>query len=379
MIEDGASEESEVADPTRGGISRRRVLAGAAWAAPAILIATAAPAAAGSAPVAGRVLLVPSSLAASMVESVFRVTGAIAYADGDPASPDADVTNVVMEVTFPADRVSPGFVDVTTAGWTYVPPVDPPVAGTPVTFTFAWSGALSTNGVTAPLEASIPKSVSLEPASVTFTARGDSGAPNLPSSDSATIPVVVGANLTLNSGPAAIRYQQAEGIDVFQYAFDGTTRWAGPYYPIGSTATGITVTARIPVAKSTGDLIEQFIGTRLDPAIRSGRWFVWLVEVVYTYVPDLTSAFQITSTLQFALKSLEGATDIATLRTEGIAAGCAAYEQRLGPSNLDYVSANWDRDPATLGRRVGQPRRGSRCRGIDPASTAPARTHRDRR
>ena len=331
-----------MADPTSGGISRRRVLAGAAWAAPAILIATAAPAAAGSQPVAGRVLLDRSSIAASMVESVFRVTGAVLYADGDPASPDLDVTKVFMEITFPADRVSPGFVQVTTPGWTYMPPVEPPPAGAPVTVTFAWSGALSTNGLTGPLEATIPKSVSLESASVTFTARGESGEPPIPSSDSETIPVVVGANLTLNSGPAAIRYQQAEGIAVFQYAFDGTTRWAGPYYPIGSTATGITVTARIPAAYSTGDLIPQYIGNGWTLQSGPGDGSSGFYEVVYTFVPDLTSSYQITSTLQFALQSSAGKTDIATLRTEGIAAGCAAYEQRLGPSNLEYVSSNWD-------------------------------------
>jgi hypothetical protein len=321
---------------SEGGISRRNVILGATWSAPVILIATAVPAAAASEAVAGAVGL--TGLAATMVESNFRVLGAVTYVDPSP-DPDLPVTNVTLAVQFPSDRVSPGSAQAVSTQWEYLNRID---AGGVSTFRFQWLGADLLPGptsVTAPLEAIFPKTVSLEPLSATFIAGGFSdGSPVSPVSQ--PVPVLVGANLVLNSEGASIRYQQTGGINQFQYAFDGTTRWAGPYWPIGATATGIKVTARIPTANSTGAFTEQFRGNGWSaptgPTVVNGNY-----EVSYTYTPDLTADFQTTSTLQFALGTvLPGVINIATLRTEGQASGITASDQRVGPASL--ALADWD-------------------------------------
>jgi len=259
------------------------------------------------------------------------------------------VGDIVMKVSLPTNRLAIGFAAQAGPGWgLFRVETDPGNAlNTLYHFSLIGGTLTATNPFTPPLDATIAKfDTNLDPVEVTVRGDGYSqGDDFTPGGDvpfvTQTLPIAVGTNLTLAVGVSAIRYQQTEGFEQFIYAFDGTTRWAGPYWPIGAEATGIKVTARIPQTNASNDLVEQFRGdgwsTPIGPVAVDGMW-----EVVYTYSIPLTSSFQTTSTLQFALKSLAPAANIATLRTEGVAAGCKAYEERPGPQSLDYANSNWD-------------------------------------
>lgn len=322
-----------VAEESGGGLSRRRVLQGTAWSVPAIMIAAAAPAAAaGSDPVAGGVVLV--DLTAAMTETLLSVGGSVAYVG---ASGDLPVTGVVVGVRVPADRLTANPVSVLTPSWQPVSNDDSTPAET--VFTFMWMGAAldAANPITLPFEAQLSKAGPLNPLTVTFTADGLSGpTADVPvPQDSQDVDAVIGANLVLNVGESAIRYQVHDGAaGTFRYHYTGSTRWAGPYYPPGTPATDITVTARIPYANSTGVLVATALGAgwslNSGPTLIGGQW-----RVVYKYDTALQSGADTTTNLEFGLiAKLPAATYVTNLRTEGVAAGTTVYDSLVGPHSV---------------------------------------------
>lgn len=131
-----------------GDVSRRRVLATAAWAAPAIVIASALPAAAASQPPT------PSTLALSSVGLTrssqlilqplgiayyFNTTASVAVSGGSASS-------LTLTVAYPSNVVAANAVSVTSGGaWQLTGST---VSGTQRVFTFAYSQAVAAGSAT---------------------------------------------------------------------------------------------------------------------------------------------------------------------------------------------------------------------------------------
>jgi len=303
---------------------------------PAVLVAVGLPAGVASVVEPGGIAL--ADTAASMTDMQLGVTATVGYVgDGQPL-PDQPVDPVEVRILVASDRVS-GPAEILTALWTATAPVSD---GTTTTYLFTWiGGALSAdNPATLPLTVKIHKSASIDPLSVTVQATGMSNGSSVPPANWSALATIV-ADLVLNTNPA-IRYQQdtveAEEEDYEPepiYAFDGSTRWAGPYWPEGATATLIRVTARVPVENSTGVLIEQFVGSGWEKTTPAPVLVAGAYQIVYEFDQPLTSTLQNTSTLQFAL-GLIGVPviDVAVLQTEGLSAGVASKDLQTGPKSL---------------------------------------------
>ncbi|WP_062296272.1 hypothetical protein [Demequina maris] len=178
-----------------GAVSRRRIVQGAAWATPAILVATAAPALAASPAVTGGLVL--AGVSANQNETVFTVKATAAYVgDGAPHA-DYPVSQVKMRIAVPAARLGTGTPTTPTAGWTYV---STETVGTTKVVVYAWSGDVTATATTAPLVASIPKTTDRTATSLTVEARGTSNASSVQSL-SVTAPVGAYSLLKFNSNP----------------------------------------------------------------------------------------------------------------------------------------------------------------------------------
>ena len=335
-----------------GGISRRRVLAGAAWTAPAILIASAAPAIAASLPVPGAIAL--TGALASMVDTQLRVSGAVAYSGNGDAIDDYPVTEVLIVVRVVTRRLTANPSVLLTPLWEEFDR-QPFRQFTDVTFRWLGDPLTSSNPLTLPLEAYLSKSGSLAPLTATFTASGvSSGVPV--STAPQAVAVVLGAELALNANkPVGYQknYNDGTGQKIEVYAFDATTLWAGPYFAITPQVTGVTVTARVPEALSTGRLLGDTIGpdwTLLTtPTVVEGYW-----QAQAQYSRSLGPLWQNTSTLRFVFEvNGEPQEFVAGLRTAGVCVGQTAVDQASGPSNV-LVSDVWD-DSVFVGGEIKTP------------------------
>ncbi|WP_156158983.1 hypothetical protein [Demequina gelatinilytica] len=118
------------------GVSRRRIVQGAAWATPAVLIATASPPAAAS-QTPGAVSLATSTFVASGVNSVLTlVVTNSGVAGSEP------LTGTQVTVTVPASQVTAAPVSSSGSGWVLTGPT---TSGTSVIYTATYAASIATS------------------------------------------------------------------------------------------------------------------------------------------------------------------------------------------------------------------------------------------
>ncbi|WP_062521686.1 hypothetical protein [Demequina silvatica] len=179
-----------------GAVSRRRIVQGMAWSAPAVLIATASPAAAASPAVTGGLVL--AGVSAIQDTTTFTVRATAAYVgDGAPQA-DHPVSLVKVRIAVPAARLGSGTPSTSSAGWAYES--TEAQVGATRTVVFAWTGDVTAAAPTAPLVASIPKTTDRTATSLTVRAAGTSNTASVQSSDT-TAPVGAYSVLAWNYGP----------------------------------------------------------------------------------------------------------------------------------------------------------------------------------
>lgn len=301
-----------MADASSGGIDRRRVLAGIAWTTPAIVLAVGVPQAAASGENAAGLTLVDAG--GNVTTDTLTLGAAITYVA--PANPQAPVTNLTATFVIPNGQVSTATAPVP-AGTFWTAAGAPVVGATDTTFTFVYSGSDLTSGSpTAQIAVQFARTGNVVPFNATIRANGESA--TVPVEASQVVPIGVGATIVFNVTPPT----QAQSNYLGQgpaNVFFGTTRWAGPYYPVGVAVAGVACIAKIPVENGTGRLFEGTIGagwTRtVGPSEVDGYWYVR-----YDYGPAISSSNQNTTELQFGLERKPDplpSPNSAVLRTQG--------------------------------------------------------------
>ncbi|MGC4175667.1 hypothetical protein [Demequina sp.] len=239
-------------------ISRRRVVQGAVWATPAVLVATALPAAAASPPVLGGVVITGAS--AAMNTANFFVTATLAYAGDGPPHADHPVGTVRFTVTLPTSRVVAGTPGVTALGWSYVGSAP---QGANTVYTFAWNGQdlSSAQPATQQVTVKIPATASIDPINIPLNATGISNGLSVPAT-SVVVSAGVGADLVVdNASIGFITWMPKPGGGQQNgYRMQGQGRWAGPYYPVGGSISNLLLVIRIPAAYTDGTYQVETLG-----------------------------------------------------------------------------------------------------------------------
>lgn len=312
-----------------GGISRRRVIQGAAWSAPAILIATAVPAAAASTD-PGQIAL--TDVHANLVTNMLTVTASIAWS-GDPTN--AEVNPVIASVVVPTTIVASPTPTVGTGYWAYL---DTTVEGAFTVFRFQYLAGAVTSALspTQPLQTQISRVGDYT--SVDVTVRGDgTSLGNAVPQVTQTVTTTVGAEIVFNVVPPT----QAQSNFMSSgpaYVFYGQTRWNGPYFPVGADVTNLSVVARVPVENSTGVLVigDLGVGWSLveEPVEVGGFW-----RVQFNYTGTIGTSNPTSGSLQFGLLAT-GPTptlNVGVLRVEGrtVPSNSLVFAQAQGPTVLD--------------------------------------------
>jgi len=322
-------------------LSRRRVLIGAAWATPVVLVATAVAAAAASG-LPGTLALYQPSTVLSATTMYARMS--IAFAgDGGP-SPDLPVTTVKARISVPTNRVTANVAPaVTGAGWSYFGRTS--ASGTTV-FTFNWVGSdLShVNTSTTELVAAIPKPTSMNTLNVTYTAHGFSNAVAVPTMTQ-TAAAVNSAVIAFAAGVAnRVVYQTSftpvgGGASFPAYRMRAHIRWgnytANVNRPASEPITNGLVEVAIPAAYTTGaryDRTATSVGagwTLLSgPTLSGGVW-----RLTYAYSGSLTAASRNATSLDFMMRAVAPkALNVVTLTATGLSAGVATTSTHVGPS-----------------------------------------------
>ena len=173
------SEGHVMAENSSGvGVSRRRIIQGAAWATPAVLIATAAPSAAASPPKLGGLALV--GVSAAMNATSLFVHARLAYVGDGAPSPDFPVSAVRLEITVPT---IPGWRRHANGVRNGLELLDVVHLGTPTPSSRSCGAVRISRPSASPtteLVATIPKAASVVALSVTLTGRGTSNAVAVP-------------------------------------------------------------------------------------------------------------------------------------------------------------------------------------------------------
>lgn len=210
-------------------ISRRRVLQGVAWAAPAIVIASAVPAAAASTDPYVLAVLGASARRVASNSGPFQleVQAAVAQASGDQA-----VSNVTMRVEFPAALIpwnSTPTLHSSSTGWTLT---SQGVTGAVTAFTYSYNSALS-SGVTTTLKLTATLNVYSDfAANVTFVANAGTTPPvNAPVAQATATAPAVGV-------PGQMMMDQVGGWSDSNHIYPqyNGPRWNGPWSPVGGEA-----------------------------------------------------------------------------------------------------------------------------------------------
>jgi len=312
------------------GVSRRRVVQGVAWSVPAVLIATAAPAAAASPAVQGRIALTGSS--AAMNTANFFVTTNVNYlGDGSP-HPDYPVSGITIEVAIPTNRVVAGSPGVAALDWSYVGSI---ASGGITRYTFQWNGLplSSTSPATSRVTVRVPATTSLDPVDITITGRGTSnGAAVTPAV--ATVAAVMGADLVVDDATIEyIEWMPAPGGGTQNgYNFRGKGRWHGPYDPEGSNITNLELVIRIPQANTDGTYQVAKLGAgwslQQAPTLKSGVW-----EARWRFANAIGNANRNTTDWEIRFKALgPKQLNVATSALSGLAAGSPNYFAWHGPA-----------------------------------------------
>lgn len=320
-------------DESTGGINRRRVLQGAAWAAPVIVLATSAPAAAASPAVPGYVVL--TGVTANLTTDKLTVNAKVGYGGDGGAAPDLPVSDLIVTIVVPSSAIVAGTPTSGSVFWTYL---DSAVEGSNRAFRFAWAGGnlTATNSPTVNMPVQWVRSAS-DPNPVTVVVRANGTSNSLPVPEvTQTVTTVWGASLVFNVTPPMQAQTNYQGLGP-AYVFYGQPRWNGPWYPAGQPVSGLTVVATVPEANSTGQLVAGNIGvgwTLADgPTVVDGHW-----RVVYTNPVVLSSAASSPSELQFALISATPPPqlNVAQLRAQGVTPdNTVVFVEFSGPTVLN--------------------------------------------
>jgi len=313
-------------------INRRRIVQGALWVTPAIVIAAAAPAAAASPPIQGRVALTGAS--AAMNTANFFATATVNYVGDGPPHADHPVSGVTLTVSIPTSRVVAGTPGVTSLNWSYVGSL---TSGGNTLYTFAWNGLPlgSTNPMTNQVTVKIPATASLDPVNIVFTANGTSnGSPVTPATQ--TVAVGMGADLVVdNAVTDFINWMpNPSGGQQNGYRMQGAGRWAGPYWPVGATITDLRLVIRIPAANTDGTYQALLLGAgwSLDqaPALSNGVW-----QASWKFATPIQSgANQSTTGWDIAFKAIGAKQlNVVTSALYGLANGSPNYFTWSGPTS----------------------------------------------
>lgn len=316
------------------GVSRRRVVQGVAWSVPAVLIATAAPAAAASPAVQGGLALTNSSMTVNG-SNIFVATTVVYVGDGSP-SPDFPVTSMTIEVSIPTARISGENPGVAALDWSYVGKT---TSGTNTIFTFRWNGLPleGSNPAASTVTVRIPAAASLATCNATITGRGLSNGSAI-TPVSTTVTSVLGADLVIDGAgiefinwmPGGPNGQNQEG-----YWFRGSAgRWNGPYYPVGPSIAGLELVIRISAANTDGTY-QSTLGTGWTmtkaPTLANGVW-----EARWTYsgtigaepLPQATSGWDVTFKAVGSKQLNAG-----VMALSGLASGVNSYVAVSGPTS----------------------------------------------
>lgn len=312
-----------------GEVSRRRVIQGAAWSAPAILIATAVPAAAASTDPG---LIALTGVNANIVTSWLTVNASIAWA-GDPTN--AEVNPVVASVVVPTSIVASTTPTVGTGYWAYL---DTSVEGANTVFRFQYLGGAVTSAMspTQPLQTQISRVGDFTAFDVTVRGDGTSLGNAVPQVTQ-TVTTTIGAEIVFNVVPPTQAQSNFMGNGP-AYVFYGQTRWNGPYFPTGADVTNLSLVARVPVENSTGVLVIGDLGTGwalADGPVEVGGF--WRVQ--FNHTGTIGSSNTTSGSLQFGLMAV-GATptlNVGVVRVEGYTtpANSLVFAQAQGPTVLD--------------------------------------------
>jgi len=322
-----------------GDVSRRRILQGAAWATPAIVLATSVPARAASGDPGALAL---TDVGANLTTGFLTATGTVLYAGSTGSAP---VDPVMVSIVVPASVVANDVPVVGTGFWEYL---TTSVEGSNKVFTFRYRmGAISESlPFTHQLQATIARNngTDFTPVTVTVRANGTSLAVPVPQ-DSVTVTTSVGAQIIFNVTPPMQTQPNYLGQGP-AYVFYGQVRWNGPYWPVGANVTGVNVVVRIPAANSTTDL---FI-----PTLGAGWTQVGEMELIedyrrvqFSYALPIGSTSASTTDLQFGILSATNppVLNVATIRAEGLSAadGSGVFTQYTGPA-VQYGSVRYRTD-----------------------------------
>lgn len=312
-------------------INRRRVLQGAVWATPAVLVATAAPSAAASPPVLGGVVITGAS--AAMNTANFFVTATLAYAGDAPPHADYPVGSVRFTVTLPTNRVVAGTPGVTSLSWSYVGSA---VSGANTVFTFAWTGPdlSSTQPATTQVTVKIPATASLDPLSIPLNASGISNGMAVPAT-SVVVTAGVGADITVdNAMTEFITWMPKPGGGQQDgYRMQGIGRWAGPYWPVGGSISGLQLVIRIPAAYTDGTYQVETLGAgwalTQAPVLTQGVY-----QAVWTFSGTIGNGNPSTTGWDIRFKAV-GAKQLNAVSSAlyGVAGGSPNYYAWSGPTS----------------------------------------------
>ena len=227
--------------PARGrerGVSRRRVVQGVAWSVPAVLIATAAPAAAASLP--GNLVL--ASVGANQDTSRLQVSMTVSYMGDGAPRPDYPVTGITAKITVPTARIiTPASATTTSPGWTLL---TSGASGANTVFTFGYTGSLSASGSTTQLTAQIPKNDTITAFTLQVQAQGTSHGANV-SAGPQSVSVGAYSLMTFNSAPNG--YVDGAGTNPRYVHLQGAILNAAGW-PNNNTADVVNVVASVTVA-----------------------------------------------------------------------------------------------------------------------------------
>ncbi|MGC4175668.1 hypothetical protein [Demequina sp.] len=320
------------------GLSRRNVVIGAAWATPAILVATSVPAAAASPPVAGLIAL--SDVSANLVTGTLTVSARVAYVGDGGASADLPVSNVFVSIVIPTDRLGSNPSPVP-AGiyWRFISSA---VEGSNTVFGFQYmEGVGELTAASSPTAAlSVQFNRAGDFTNFPVTVRGDGV------SNEAPVPTVTqivttstGATIVFNVTPPMQAQANYQGQGP-AYVFYGATRWNGPYYPVGASVSNIRVISRVPEANGTGAIYPPTPPAgwvRTGPVLSSGYW-----TVLHEWSGTIGNSNQTTPELRFALIAAQTppVLNVGFIRTEGTTSeGALVFAEYSGPTALSANDA----------------------------------------
>ena len=300
-----------------GELSRRRVLVGAAWAAPALVVATAVPAAAASTPVLGALVL--ASTNGSQEATTLSVSAVVTYLGDGQGPADHPVSAVTATISVPATRAGAGNGSTSSSGWAFTSRT---TSGANVLFTYSWNGpSLSeANPTTSLLVAVLPRNAAINtPFSVTKQAFGTSNfAPVQSSLVTIGLGTFGGLSVTTTSG-----YQAATTVNVTgtaSFVSDGAA-------PADNPVTGVTMRVVAPSSRvaTTGN------GTTSSPG--------------WTFVSRATSGGSVTFIYAWTGALSEGSPATAPLvailpRATGTNTAFSVTMQAFGTSHLLPVQSS---------------------------------------